>query len=142
MLDSLQPGRVDPRRSSVGFDAPGVEVRLVHLHRQDRSILVTVGDSDATVATLGAREHFFGSADVEDDGRPWTAQVVDFVAEILRGEIEVETTYRGRAPLSVEHFSIDATGRRRSLGSTGFLTAARFFFWRSKRTETARASWL
>ena len=67
---------------------------------------------------------------------------MDFVAEILRGEIEVETTFRGNAPISVRHFNRDASGTRHSLGYTGFLTPARLLLWQSKRTETETVSWL
>jgi len=142
MLDSVQPGQVDPHQTSVRFDERGVEIKLVHLDRQRHSIRATVGDRDAIVATSNAHEHFFATAGGTGEERPWTTQIVDFIAEILRGEIEVETTYRGRAPISVRHFNIDATGQRRSLGSTGYLRAARFRFWQSKRTKTERVSWL
>ena len=142
MLDSVRPTQVDPERTSVTFDGRGVEVKFVHLDRHDWSISATVGERDAIVATLGAHEHFFASTDGEDEERPWTTQVVDFVAEILRGEIEVETTYRGHSPIAVQHFGIDATGQRRSLGYTGVLTPARLFLWRSKRSESRSASWL
>ena len=142
MLDRVQPAHVDPRRSSVKFDKSGVEVELVHLNRKDWMICATVGDRDAIVGTLGAHEHFFGPSEGEGEGRPWTTQIVDFVAEILRGEIEVDTAYRGRSPISVRHFRLDARGKRHSLGYTGFLTPARLCLWQSKRTETETASWL
>jgi hypothetical protein len=142
MLDSVRPSQVDPERTSVTFDGNGVQVRFVHLERADRSISATVGERHAIVATLGAHEDFFGPTTGEDQDHPWTTQIVDFVAEILRGEIEVERTYRGRTPIDVRHFSLDATGRRQSLGHTGFLTPARLSLWHSKRTETERVSWL
>ena len=66
--------------------------------------------------------------------------MVDFVAEILRGEIEVETKFRGNSLVSVRHFNLDESGERRPLGYTGFLVPARLLFWRAKRTETERLS--
>jgi hypothetical protein len=53
------------------------------------------------------------------DDRVWTTQIVDFVAEILRGEIEIETTIRGDTPVSVRH----STGSPR-LGARGLLLRA------------------
>jgi hypothetical protein len=142
MLDSVQPGQVDPERTSVGFEGSGVEVEFVHLKRDDWSISATVGEREAVVATLNVHEHFFCPTGAEGEDHPWTTHIVDFVAEILRGEIEVETTYRGSAPISVRHFGVDATGTRRPLGYTGLVTPARLWLWQSKRAETARPSWL
>jgi hypothetical protein len=142
MLDSVRPSQIDPERTSVTFDGNGVEVEFVHLERDGWSISATVGERHAIVATLGAHEDFFGPASGEDEDRPWTTQIVDFVAEILRGQIEVERTYRGRTPIYARHYSLDPTGRRQSLGHTGLLTPARLFLWQPKRTETERASWL
>ncbi len=45
--------------------------------------------------------------------RPWTTVIVDFIAEILRGEIEIETTFRGNTPIAVRHFNLDERGQRR-----------------------------
>ncbi len=142
MLDTVQPTQVDPHRSSVKFDKSGVEVELAHIDRKDWTIWATVGERDAIVGTLGAHEHFFAPSDEEPDDHRWTTEIVDFVAEILRGQIEVETTYRGRAPISVRHFNLDASGKRHPLGYTGFLTPARLFLWQSKRSETETAPWL
>jgi hypothetical protein len=142
MLEGVQAAQVDPRRSSAKFDNNGVEVVFVHLNRKDWTVWATVGDREAIVATLGAHEHFFAPSDGAHEERPWTTEIVDFVAEILRGQIEVETTYRGRAPISVRHFNLDTSGKRHQLGHTGFLTPARLFLWQSKRTETETGSWL
>jgi hypothetical protein len=142
MLDTVQPAQIDPGRSSARFDKNGVEVELVHLDRKDWAIWATVGDGDAILATLGAHEHFFAPSDGTHEGRAWTTEIVDFVAEILRGAIEVETSYRGCAPISVRHFTLDASGKRHPLGYTGFLTPARLFLWQTQRTETETASWL
>ena len=142
MLDSVRPGQVDLDRTSVRFEGSDVDVEFVHVERDDWSISATVGEREAIVATLGVHEHFFRPTDGEVEDRPWTSQIVDFFAEVLRGEIEVETTYRGRAPISVRHFGLDATGGRRSLGSIGLVTPAWLLLWQSKRTETERASWL
>ena len=124
------------------FSESGVQIAFVHREYHEKSIRMTVGDRDAIVATLNTHEHFFASPDGQGENRPWTTQIVDFVAEILRGQIEVETTYRGRTPISVGHFNVDPTGRRHSLGATGYLRAARLFLWQPKRVETERTSWL
>ena len=141
MLDAVKPTKLDPIRSAAKFDHGGVDVELVHVAHKDWSVWVTVGDRDAIVGTLGAHEHFFAPSSEEREERPWTTQVVDFIAEILRGEIAVQTTYRGRAPISVEHFNLDADGKQHPLGYTGFLTPARLLLWRPKRIQAETASW-
>jgi hypothetical protein len=60
----------------------------------------------------------------------------------VRGEIEMETTFRGNTPVSVTHYNPDEHGERSFLGHTGFLVPARLFVWRPKRTETERASFV
>lgn len=142
MLAVVQPTQLDSRRTSVRFDRHGIEIDLVHATRDDATIWATVGDEDAIVATGSAHEHFFAPDPGEEEDRRWTTEIVDFIAEILRGEIEVETTLRGNTPLSVRHFHIDERGERRPLGYTGFLVPARLLVWRPKRTETERISWL
>ena len=83
MLDVVRPAQIDSRRSSAKFDKAGVEVELAHTDREAWTIWATVGERDAIVGTLGAHEHFFAPAAGEDEPRPWTTEIVDFVAEIL-----------------------------------------------------------
>ena len=66
----------------------------------------------------------------------------DFVAEILRGQIEIETTFRGSSPIAVSHFRVEDGGERVPFGRTAFLAPARLFFWAPKRVETERVSFL
>jgi hypothetical protein len=140
MLADMNPRRVDPTQSSAQFDRKGVEINLVHADRDDWAIWASVGDSEAIVSTSYAHEHFFPPPEGVAGERPWTTQIVDFIAEILRGEIEVVTNFRGNSPISVRHFNLDESGERSSLGYTGFLAPARLLFWRPKRTETERLS--
>jgi hypothetical protein len=140
MLADVKPGRVDPSTSAARFDRKGVEVELVHADRHDWTIWATVGDRDGIVSTSYAHEHFFAPAEGEAEERSWTTQMVDFIAEILRGEIEVETDFRGNSLLAVRHFNLNERGERSPLGYTGFLVPARLLFWRPKRTETERLS--
>jgi hypothetical protein len=139
MLALVAPNQVDASKTSVRFEDGGVEIELTHAERDDWSIWATVGDRDAIAGTSWAHEHFFPSRG-EPDERPWTTQIVDFIAEILRGEIEIETTFRGNTPVSVRHFNRDENGERNLLGQTGFLLPGRLLIWKPKRTETERAS--
>lgn len=141
MLAVVRPRSVDAGKSSVTFDEDGVELRIVHAERDDVAIWAAVSDDDAIVATGGAHEHFAPDADADPE-QPWTVQVVDFVAEILRGQIEVETTFRGSSPVSISHFRVEEGGERVPFGSTGFVVPARLFFWAPKRVETERVSFL
>jgi hypothetical protein len=141
MLAVVAPTQVDASTTSVQFNDDGVELELTHAERADWSIWATVGDRDAIAGTSWAHEHFSPSRGAPDD-RPWTTQIVDFIAEILRGEIEIETTFRGDTPMSVRHFNRDENGERNLLGRTSFLLPGRLLVWKPKRTETERASFL
>ena len=100
-----------------------------------------MGGGEAIVGTSYAHEHFEHHLDAPE-ARPWTTEAVDFIAEILRGEIEIETTFRGSSPVSVKHFNRDENGDRNLLSQTGFLIPTRLMFWRPKRTEIERVSFL
>lgn len=139
MLADVRPKRLDLQASSVKFGRDDVDVQLRHCDRRDWGIWITAGPQEAIVGAQNAHEHF---QDFDDEGgRPWTTTIVDFVAEILRGEVEVETTFRGSTPIAVRHSNLGAHGNRQHLVYTGFLTPARLFFWRTKRTTTERVSY-
>jgi len=142
MLAVIEPRSLDGERSSVDFDDEGLQLMLVHSGQDGLAIFVAVGAAEAIVGIGSAHEHFVASEDVAEGDRPWTAQVVDFIAEILRGQIEVETTYRGNSAIAVNHFRMEESGDRVSFGHTGFLTPGRLLFWKPKRVETERASFL
>ena len=141
MLAALEPRSLDESRSSVDFDDDGLQLMLVHSGQEGLAIFVAVGAAEAIVGIGSAHEHF-AADEVAEGARPWTTLVVDFVAEILRGQIEVETTYRGNSAISVDHFRVEEDGDRVSFGHTGFITPARLLFWKPKRVETERASFL
>jgi hypothetical protein len=142
MLAVVQPTQVDAAGLSVKFDKHSVELELVHAERDDWRIWATISERTAIVSTSWAHEHFFPPSRGEVEERPWTTQMVDFIAEFLRGEIEIETTFRGDTPISVRHFNRDEHGERNLLGHTGFLVPGRLFVWKAKRTETERASFM
>jgi len=142
MLDVVRPTRIDPDKVSVAFDDDGLEISLVHTDREDWVIWATVGEDEAIVGTAWAHEHFSAPSVGVVEQRAWTTQMVDFIAEILRGEIEIETAFRGDTPVAVKHFNRDEHGHRSLLGRTGFLVPGRLFVWRPKRTETEQVSFL
>ena len=142
MLAVVEPTAVDRERSRVTFDEEGVELHIAHAEHDDVAIWAGVSDDDAIVATGGVHEHFFAPGDGADEERPWTTEVVDFVAEILRGQIEIETTFRGSGAIAISHFRVEDSGERVSFGRTAFLSPARLCFWAPKRVETERVSFL
>lgn len=141
MLAVVAPTRVDDSKTSVRFDRAGVDIEFTHAERSDWCVWATVGDRDAIAGTSWAHEHFFPSGGTPDE-RAWTTQIVDFIAELLRGEIETETTFRGDTPVSVRHFNRDENGDRKLLGQTSFLLPGRMRVWKRKRTEIERESFL
>ncbi|MGZ8650519.1 MAG: hypothetical protein ACXW08_18140 [Solirubrobacteraceae bacterium] len=132
MLAVVRPGRLDVAGSVVRFGEDRVEIGLAHADRDAWRIGATIGRHDAMVVTDATHEHFSPAASDE---------MVDFIAELLRGEIEVETTYRGPTPIEVRHFNRGPGGERVLLGHTGLLVPARLFLWRELRAETERVSW-
>jgi hypothetical protein len=142
MLDDLKPSKIDPEKNSVEFKHRSVEVTLAHTDRDDWPIWAAVGDRDAIVGAGTAHEHFFAPDSGVVEARPWTSEIVDFIAEIVRGEIEVETTFRGNTPISVRHFNLYEHGERRQLSYTAFLAPGRLLLWRPKRIETERLTFL
>jgi hypothetical protein len=135
MLDAIRPR--DLGGAAVSFHKGGVDLELRHATESEWTISAMV-DSDGAMVGVGpiAHEHI----ETDEDGRPWPLIAVDFVAEILRGEIEFETEYRGRAVLTARHSLIESDGSRRDLCTTGLIRPALLMFWKPKRTEVARIS--
>jgi hypothetical protein len=142
MLDFVRPARLDAGRSAARFEPRRVEVELVHAEHDDWTIWARVGEQDAIAGAGATHEHFFPPGRDELHERPWTTEIVDFVAELLRGQIEIRTTYRGDTPITVTHFNRDESGEPGLVVSTAFLTPARLLVWRPKRTEVERLSFL
>ena len=140
VLAVVEAPQLSTEKASIRFDKKGLDVDLIHASRDDWGIWATVGDRDAIVSTSYAHEHFFADEQSASEDRPWTTKIVDFIAEVLRGEVEVRTTFRGGSPIFVDHFNLDESGERNLLGHTGFLVPARLMVWRPKRTETERLS--
>lgn len=135
MLAVVRPGRLGAEAGTVEFDDDRLEVTLVHADHPDWVIDVSVRKRDAIVGMGLVHEHFDAPKRGVVQERPWTTEIVDFVAEILCGDIEIETIYRGSTPIVVRHFNRDDSGERRLLEHTGFLTPGRLLVWRRKRTE-------
>ncbi len=140
MLAEVDAPRLSTEKTSARFDEKGLDVDLIHADRHDCGIWASVGERDAIVSTSYVHEHFFPPERGQVEERLWTTEIVDFIAEILRGEVEVHTTFRGETPIMVEHFNLDERGERHHLGYTGFLLPGRLFLWRPKRTEVERIS--
>jgi hypothetical protein len=56
----------------------------------------------------------------------------------LRGEIAVESEYRGKALIRVRHFLTDSHGQRHELGTTGLLRPALLMVWKPSQTKVVR----
>jgi hypothetical protein len=137
MLAEVRASQLDIERSAVDFEEDGLELTLQHRSQPDVTIWATVGERDSIIAvgSGGAHEHFFAPKPGEKEQRPWTTAMVDFIAAALRGEIEIETTLRGNAVLSVRHYNVDEQGQRQQLGSTHLLHPGRLLAWRPKASR-------
>lgn len=136
MLDQVRAADLDEESSEAKVASGRVELRLAHARDERWSIWVDAGDDSIIVGVARMHEHF--EPWLEDGSRSWSTQAVDMIAELLRGEIEIETTYRGDSVAAVRHCLVGEDGSRRKLGLTGF--PAQLALWRTKRTEVERVS--
>jgi len=134
MLEVVKPRALDVDRVRVTFDEDGVDVDLPHASEDEWVICAMVGPDNAIVGTGVAHEHFGG----DGGGRPWPVVAVDFIAELLRGQIEVERVVRAGKEITARRYLIDEQGERVPLGSTHLLRPARFMFWTRTQVERAR----
>jgi hypothetical protein len=139
MLAVVGPTQLNSARTEVVFDHGGLRVELPHATHEHWSVWAMVDARHGIAGADSVHEHFEAGT---DEQRPWTTQIVDFLAELLRGEIEIETTFRGDAITAVRHYNHDESGERSLLGSTAFLSPGRFLFWRPQRVETQRVTFV
>ena len=85
-------------------------------------------------------EHFEPPPGRAENQRPWTTQAVDFIAELLRGEIVVRRTYRGRFLVRIEHGRTDEVDESSSYTTTVLLTPALLLPFVRTRVESERPS--
>lgn len=130
-LEEVQPAALDAERSGVSTRGKLTELRLAHAHDERWSIWAELGETSVALGFGDVHEHI-GKEWSGDRERSWTTVAVDLVADILRGQVEVVTTYRGAAVASVTHRRVGGG----DLGTTGFLAALKV--WRPKRTEVER----
>lgn len=126
MLETYQPPLLDRSRSSirdrghVWTKANTIEVRFVHSSEPEAAIEIGLSDDEAIIVWLTAHEHITeweaGSQD-----RPWTTQAVDAVAGILRGDYEIEDTYRGKRLIKTRVVDVGDPEGPRAITETGSL---------------------
>jgi hypothetical protein len=142
MLEAYQPSLLDLSRSSIRdrghawTKSNTIEVRLVHSLEPEAAIEIGLSDDEAIIAWLTAHEHIT-EREVGSQGRSWTTQAVDAVAGILRGDYEIEDTYRGKRLIKTRVIDAGDPKGRRAMTETGSL-----FGWvpspGSKRVERRR----
>jgi hypothetical protein len=125
MLAQVRPLRLDAARSSLAGDS-GVFV-LAHDAKPEWDVEVAVDEHQIVVFAAGAHEHFF------TDERRHAVEAVTLVAELLRGEVEVERTFRGRFLTKVSHWRRDGSSVR-----TVLLTGAHLMVFLRRRVERER----
>jgi hypothetical protein len=114
---------------------------VIHLaHETDSRYDVRVFAQRGWVSVwVGDAHDDFNPDDPRKEQRRWTAVAVDFIAEVLTGQVDVEATFRGKDVVSTRLWRRDhETGNFRSLGYVGFLTLARLRLWHPKRVERYR----
>ena len=142
MLETYQPPLLDRSRSSIRdrghawTKANTIEVRLVHSSEPEAAVEIGLSDDEAIIAWLTAHEHIT-EWETGCQDRTWTTQAVDAVAGILRGDYEIEDTYRGKRLIKTRVVDVGDPVGPRVITETGSL-----FGWiptpGSKRIERRR----
>lgn len=131
MLRHYQPQHLAAERSSVEAKSGELTVHLAHA-ADARFDIVVYSDPGNLSVWVGDAHHDF----TPDDRRPWTAVAVDFIAEVLRGDVRVEAAFRADEIVSTRLWVHDEdTDQLVSLGYVGFLSPARFKLWQRRRVE-------
>jgi hypothetical protein len=134
MLEHVRPSELDTERAAVNFGVDGLGLELPHVSEADWTIHARVTRHEAVVGVDPMHEHFKW----DEAGHRWPSLAVDFIAEILRGEIEIHTEYRGTTLIRTRHFRIDADEQRHELRTIGLLCPALFMVWKPLRTQAVR----
>jgi hypothetical protein len=101
MLEALRPSQVVPEQTKAMMARKGeLEIHIPHRGRPDDSLTVTVDERDIGVGFGHDHLHFDRERYAE-----WLDEGLHFIWQILRGEIEVEVTFKGRVPLKTRVFS-------------------------------------
>src|ERR671919_197717 len=108
MLDALNPSQVvaEQTRAKV-VRRKELEIHIPHRGRPDESLMITVDDGDIAISFGYDHLHFDRKQHPE-----WLEEALHFVWDILRGNIEVEITSRGRVPLKTRVFRVEEAGSR------------------------------
>lgn len=141
MLAHVGPRLLDAAQSSAVFEDGVVRVELVHATRPEWTIWAMC-DAHGGIAGVGPAHEHFDPYGARPDDAPWTSELVDFMAMLLRGELELEVTFRGDALLSVRTHAVGGADRRAGHGYTAYFPPGRLLVWRRKRTVVERPSFL
>ncbi len=124
--------------------------------RGDDQLLLEVSDLDSalTIETIASADEVIVAMSEADEwsnhwhfaphwndvygpvpDRSWRSLAVDFVAELLQGEVRVRVTYRGGRPVKVHTEVTTSDGESLTEGTTGALTLNAMRFWAKRRAE-------
>jgi hypothetical protein len=112
MVETVKPAGVLPQGMTGALDHDVLRITIPHRSDTDLEIDISADDREIVIGTLGDHHHF--SADWGEDYTPWREEhphpwysyAVGYVADLLQGRAEIETTYKGRLPVhtKVTHF--------------------------------------
>lgn len=112
---------------------PGSEL-TIEVSVSEGEIIVAMGEGEAW------NDHWHFAPTWNDvygnvPDRPWTSLGVDFLAELLAGEVRVRATYRGDHLLKVHSEVIASDGEPLTSGTTGALSPRLLNFRVKRRVE-------
>lgn len=134
MLELVGPDRLAVQRSSVERDDGDLEVTLAHADRDDWTVVIAVTGEEAIVYFRAAHERFGRWAEDEQDVA-WTQRAVDFVAALLRGEVQVDALWSGEDLLRARHSRRGSEGDVVKRGSALYFSPGWLMPWRMRRTS-------
>jgi hypothetical protein len=142
MLSQVAPSSVDPESTEASIKDHVLMLAIPHRAESDLSIEVSASEKEIIVGTL-ADHHHFDARGWEDHspGGPhirahWYAYATGYVADVLRGRLQIETTSKGRFPVHSKVTHFDEQGQQLGTCHWGIPFVWRLVFFKSTRRET------
>lgn len=122
------------QRSSVERDDGDLEVTLAHAGRDDWNVVIAVTGDEAIVFFRAAHAHF-GRWTEDAQEVAWTQLAMEFVAALLRGEVQVDALWSGEQLLRARYTRRDPDGALVALDSSVHFSPGWLMPWRMRRTS-------
>ncbi len=118
-----------------------LELTIPHKIDKEIEITIAVYDEEIIVFYWTGHTHFDPSPFEEDEGDYWIEDAVGFISELLQGNFEIVTTFKGDIPTKVVVYYLTENGEKELVSSTRNLNIATFNPLLNKRKVVKRVSY-